>query len=280
MKHFKIWRKALTTLIVHCLLLAGAAAALIPFFWMISTSFKLPQEVLANSPTWLPSTATLRNYEYLFIYIPFLRQFLNTLFTTTVIVFGQLLFSSMAAYAFSRIDFPGRNTLFMLLLATMMVPNVVTLIPAFIIVRSLGWVNTYMALIGPYVLGSAFATFLLRQFMMTIPVELEEAAKIDGAGHFTIFWRIILPLVRPALAVVGIFAFVHFWNDFLWPLTVINSESLKVLTTGIAGLAFGVYGTDWGVLMAGSTLSVLPLIIVFLALQRRLIEGVAVTGLK
>ncbi|WDR01984.1 carbohydrate ABC transporter permease [Devosia algicola] len=272
--------KIIGALLLHTTLIAGATIALVPFIWMVATSFKLPSDILSTAPTWLPREPTFRNYELLFSYIPFLRQFINTLFVTIVIVLGQLLFSSMGAYAFARLRFPGRDGLFLVFLATLMVPNVVTLIPAFIVVRNLGWVNTYMALIGPAVLGSAFATFLLRQFMLTIPAELEEAAKIDGAGHFTIYWRIILPLVRPALAVVGIFAFVAFWNDFLWPLVVINSESLKVLTVGIAGLASGPYGTDWGVLMAGSTLTVMPLIVVFLALQRHVIEGVAISGLK
>ena len=272
--------KTLRTVLVHAVLILGAIISLIPFIWMVVSSFKLPAEILSSSPSWVPNPPTWRNYELLFTYIPFLRQFFNTVFTTTIIVLGQLLFSSMGAYAFARLRFPGRDTLFLVFLVTLMVPSVVTLIPAFIVVRNLGWVNSYMAIIGPVVLGSAFATFLLRQFMLTIPAELEDAAKIDGAGHFTIFWRIILPLVRPALAVVGIFAFVAFWNDFLWPLVVINSEELKVLTTGIGGLASGPYGTDWGVLMAGSTLTVLPLIVVFLAMQRHVIEGVAITGLK
>jgi multiple sugar transport system permease protein len=272
--------KIIVPILIHAALMLGAVISLIPFIWMVATSFKMPADILSTSPEWLPRPATLRNYEHLFTYIPFLRQLFNTVFTTTVIVAGQLLFSSMGAYAFARLRFPGRDALFLVFLMTLMVPSVVTLIPAFIVVRTLGWVNSYMALIGPVVLGSAFATFLLRQFMLTIPNELEDAAKIDGAGHFTIFWHIILPLVRPALAVVGIFAFVAFWNDFLWPLVVINSEDLKVLTVGIAGLASGPYGTDWGVLMAGSTLTVMPLVVVFLAMQRHVIEGVAITGLK
>ena len=273
-------RQTLAAILFHTLLILGALIALIPFIWMVLTSFKLPNDILSSSPSWIPETVTLRNYEHLFTYIPFLQQFLNTLITTVVIVIGQLLFSSMGAYAFARLRFPGRNMLFLAFLSTLMVPSAVTLIPMFIVVRTFGWVNSYMGLIGPFLLGSAFATFLLRQFMLSIPAELEEAAKIDGAGHFTIFWRIILPMVRPALSVVGIFAFVAFWNEFIWPLVVINSESLKTLTVGIAGLAQGPNGTDWGALMAGATLTVMPLIIVFLVLQKQIIEGVAITGLK
>jgi multiple sugar transport system permease protein len=267
-------------LLLHATLTLVALTTLMPFVWMVSTSFKTAPDIFAQPPQLLPPVFTLSNYERLFALVPFARQFFNTLFTTSIIVAGQLLFSSMAAYAFSRLRFPGRDLLFLVLLATLMVPTVVTLIPAFIIVREFGWINSYMALIGPSALGSAFATFLLRQFMLSIPVELEEAAKIDGAGHATIFFTIILPLVRPALAVVGLFSFIAFWNDFLWPLVVINSDSLKVLTVGIASLAFGAHGTDWGVLMAGSVLTVLPLIVVFALAQRQIVEGVVTTGLK
>ena len=273
-------RRVLSAVIVHGLLIAGSFMALLPFFWMVITSLKVPEAMFTMPPQWLPEPVTFQNYERLFTLIPFARQFFNTLFVTVVIVLGQLLFSSMGAYAFARLRFPFREQLFLLFLATLMVPTVVTLIPTFMIIREFGWINTYMALIAPAALGSAFATFLLRQFMLSIPEELEEAAKLDGAGHTTIFFRIILPLVRPALAVVGVFAFIYFWNDFLWPLVAINSEAMKVLTVGIATLAASHYGTDWGVLMAGSVLTVLPLVVVFFLAQRQIVEGIASTGLK
>ena len=273
-------RRIVTSILLHGVLLLGAFSALLPFFWMVATSLKVPEQMFVMPPQWIPEPFTLRNYEQLFTYIPFARQFFNTLFVTVTIVVGQLLFSAMGAYAFARLKFPGREPLFVLFLATLMVPTVVTLIPQFILVREFGWINTYMALIGPYALGSAFATFLLRQFMLTIPEELEEAAKIDGAGHFTIFTSVILPLVKPALAVVGVFSFIYFWNDFLWPLVAINSEAMKVLTVGIATLASSHYGTDWGVLMAGSVLTVLPLVVVFFLAQRQIVDGIATTGLK
>ncbi len=268
------------SILVHGILILGAFSALMPLMWMISTSFKPAEDIFSLPPQWIPDPPTLANYERLFTSIPFARQFLNTFIVSTSIVIGQLLFSSMAAYAFARLRFPGRNVLFFAFLSTLMVPNVATLVPSFIVVRELGWINNYLGLIGPYLLGSAIATFLIRQFMLTIPAELEDAARMDGAGHIKIFFLVILPLTRPALAVVGLFAFVFFWNDFLWPLIIINSESMKTLTVSIASLSASVYGTDWGVLMAGATMTILPLIAVFLLTQKYFLEGIQITGLK
>lgn len=265
-------------LLLHIVLILVAITCILPFVSMISSSFKTKTDVLAIPPRLIPSPFTTENYQRLFSAIPFLRQMVNTFFVTTVIVLGQLLFSSMGAYAFARLKFRGRETLFLLFLASMLVPGVVTLIPNFILIREFGWINSFMGLIGPYILGSGFATFFLRQFMLGIPSELEDAANMDGAGHFTIFTRIILPLVRPALAVLGIFGFVAFWNDFLWPLVVINSDEMKVVTVGIASLAEGPYATDWGVLMAGGMLTILPLILAFLFAQRQFIEAIATSG--
>jgi multiple sugar transport system permease protein len=273
-------KKQFSHLGLHAILLVGAATCLLPFFWMISTSFKPRNTIFSVPPTWIPDPATIDNYNRLFTYIPFWRQFANTLLVCVVIVAGQVLFSSMGGYAFARLHFPGRDVIFLIYLATMMVPSAVTLIPTYVVIRHFGWVNELMGLIAPYVLGSAFATFLVRQFMMTIPTELEEAARIDGAGYFSIFFRIMLPLIRPALATLVIFAFVFFWNDFLWPLVVINTEQRKTLTVGIAGLAQSYYGTDYGTLMAGATLSVMPLIVLFFLAQREFIEGIALTGIK
>lgn len=266
--------------LLHAILILFVITSVLPFIWMVSTSFKMSGAIFIMPPQWIPTEPTMENYNNLFEYIPFARQFLNTLFVCVVIVCGQLFFSSMGGYAFARLDFPGRETIFLMYLGTMMVPGVVTLIPTYMIMRELHWVNTYAALIGPFVLGSAFATFLMRQYMMTIPKELEEAARIDGAGYFGIFFRIMLPLTRPALTTLAIFAFVFFWNDFLWPLVVINSDKMKTLQVGIASLAQSYFGTDWGALMAGATLSVMPLVIAFFFAQRQFIEGISVTGLK
>ncbi|HEY65376.1 MAG TPA: carbohydrate ABC transporter permease [Caldilineae bacterium] len=267
-------------LIGHIGLSLVALTCLFPYFWMVSTSFKLKGHVFAFPPEWIPNPATLDAYRRLFTYIPFFRQFLNTVFVCVTIVIGQLIFSSMGAYAFARLRFPGRDVLFLAYLATMMVPGQVTLIPSYVLMRILGWINTYWALIGPPFLGSAFATFFLRQFMMTIPVELEDAARIDGAGYFRIYSTIMLPLIRPALATIAVFAFVYFWNDFLWPLVVINSEEKKVLTVAIATLAQSYYGVDWPVMMAGAVLSVLPLLLIFFSAQRYFVEGIVMSGLK
>ncbi len=273
-------RQRLPTLLLHAVLIAVGVICVVPFIWMFTTSFKLQQNVFIYPPQWIPQPFTLDAYDTLFTAIPFARQLFNTLFVCVVILAGQLLFSSMGAYAFARLHFPGRDLLFLFFLSTMMVPSAVTLIPTFIEIRFLGWVNTYMAIIGPPVLGSAFATFFLRQFMLTIPLELEEAARIDGASYFVIYARIILPLIRPALAVLAVFGFVFFWNDFLWPLIVTNSADLKVVTVGIAGLAQGYYGTQWTVLMAGATLTVLPLIVAYFMAQKQFVEGIVISGMK
>ena len=273
-------RQRLPRLLLHAVLIAAGVVCVVPFIWMFTTSFKVQQNVFIYPPQWIPQPFTLDAYDTLFTAIPFARQMLNTLFVCVVILAGQLLFSSMGAYAFARLNFPGRDLLFLFFLSTMMVPSAVTLIPTFIEIRFLGWVNTYMAIIGPPVLGSAFATFFLRQFMLTIPLELEEAARIDGASYFVIYTRIILPLIRPALSVLAVFGFVFFWNDFLWPLIVTNSDDLKVVTVGIAGLAQGYYGTQWTVLMAGATLTVLPLIAAYFVAQRQFVEGIVISGMK
>lgn len=273
-------RQRLPYSLLHLVLISVGVICIVPFIWMFSTSFKLQQNVFMYPPQWIPQPITFEGYETLFTAMPFGRQFLNTLFVCAVIISGQLLFSSMGAYAFARLRFPGRDTLFLLFLATMMVPSAVTLIPSFIVIRQFGWINTYMAIIGPAVLGSAFATFFLRQFMLTIPTELEDAARIDGAGHFMIFIRIVLPLIRPALSVLAVFGFVYFWNDFLWPLIVINSDDLKTVTVGIATLSRGYFGTRWNVLMAGATLTILPLLVAYFMAQKQFIDGITITGMK
>lgn len=205
---------------------------------------------------------------------------MNSLIVCIVVVAGQLLFNSMAAYAFARLKWPGREKLFLLFLATLMIPGQVTLIPNYIIIRFFGWVNSLSALIVPPIMFSAFGIFLMRQFFMSIPNELEDAAKIDGANHLHIFLRIMLPLVKPALISFGIFALVYFWNDFTWPLIVLNSKDMKTLTVAVATMATSAYFTDWVSLMAGATLSVIPLLVLFFIAQREFVEGIVMTGLK
>jgi len=273
-------KKYYLTICLHLFLMIFSFFAIIPLLWMISTSFKRLEDVFVYPPKWIPSPFDFEGYYILFTQIPYGRQFLNSVGVCLIIVIGQLICSSMGAYAFAKLRFPGRDKLFILFLATMMVTEIATLIPSYVLMYSLGWINTYMALIGPFFLGSAYATFLLRQFIMTIPRELEESAIIDGAGFFTIYFRIILPLCKPALAALFVFGFCYFWNGFLWPMIVINSDHLKIVNTGIISIAQGYYGLHWPALMAGATLTVIPLIIIFFAAQRFFVEGITITGIK
>ena len=209
--------------------------------------------------------------------MPFLRYLLNTTAVASSITFLHLAVSSLAAYAFARLRFPGRNRLFLLYLATLMVPGQVTLIPNFLIVKYLGWIDTYQALIIPQIF-TAFGTFLLRQFFLTIPRELEDAARIDGASAVGIYWRIVLPLSGPALATLGVFTFTTQWNNFLWPLIVINDAQMRTLTVGLRAL-IGQFTVQYPLLMAGSVISLIPMLIVFLLAQRFFVRGIALTGL-
>jgi multiple sugar transport system permease protein len=209
---------------------------------------------------------------------PFPRFFLNSIIMTAGITIGQTLFSAMGGYAFARIHFPGRNMLFLTVLGTMMVPFPVTVIPSFLIVANLGWIDTYLALIVPHVV-SAFAVFLFRQFFITIPIELEEAAQMDGASRFTVFIRVNAPLSGPVIAASSVFSFLFAWNDFLWPLIVTNRTEMRTVQVGLAFFQ-GQYGTFWTLLMAATVLVTVPAILAFLVAQNRFIEGVTSSGLK
>ena len=249
-----------------------------PFVWSTLTSFKTLGEAIQVPPTILPEQFRWENYAQVFTQLPFLAFYENTIIVTAVKVVGVLITSSLAGYAFARIDFPGRKVLFALYLAVLMVPYQIFLLPQFLIMAKLGWVNTLLALIVPG-LFDAFGTFLLRQFFMGLPRELEDAAKIDGCNHFQIYWRIMLPLAKPGLIALAIFTFLWSWNDFLWPLVVINSPERMPLGAGLAFLQ-GQYLTDFPLLMAGAMLSTLPVIAVFVVMQRQFVEGVASTGIK
>jgi multiple sugar transport system permease protein len=212
---------------------------------------------------------------------PFARYLMNTITVTVTVVITQLISCSLAAYAFARLEFPGRDRVFLAYLATMMIPGQVTMIPTFILMKYLGLINTLWALIVPASFGSAFGTFLLRQFFMTLPRELEDAATLDGCGYFGIYHRIIMPLSQPVLATLGVFTFMGTWNDFLWPLIMLNSDSKKTLTVGLVTIANTGFGSmDLGVLMAGATLSLIPILIVFFSAQRYFMQGVVFTGMK
>jgi multiple sugar transport system permease protein len=264
-------------LVVHLVLLSGAFIMIVPFLWMVTLSLK-PLELTNQPPYLFPSTFEFANYSRAWDAAPFARYYLNSIVMTGGIVVGQVIFSSLAAYAFARLHFPGRDVLFMLFLGTMMVPFHVILIPSYLIVDRLGWIDSYTALIVPRMV-SAFGIFLLRQYYQGIPRELDEAAMIDGASRLGIWWRIIVPLSGPGLATLGIFAFMFAWNDFLWPLVVTNDPDMRTVQLGLA-MFQGRYGTQWTLLMAGTVTATLPTLLVFLLSQRWFIQSVAQSGLK
>lgn len=263
---------------IHLLLLLGLAITLAPFIWMISTSFKSSESVFTFPPQWIPKNPTTEQYQALFREVNFLQFFKNS----TIVAFGITLFSlflnSLGGFAFAKYKFPGREKIFALLLATMMVPGQITMIPVFLMLKSIGLINSYWGLIIPAG-ASAFGIFLMRQFITTIPNDLIESARIDGCSEFRIYWTIILPLCKPVIAALGIFTFMGSWNAFLWPLIVMIKENMYTLPVALANLS-GQYATKFGLLMAGAVVVVAPVIIVFILAQRYVIKGVAVTGLK
>lgn len=263
---------------IYAVLIALAASMLLPFWWMLSTSLMTDTEVFQYPPKLLPQSPRWENYPEAMALQPFGRYFLNTTIVTFFSVAGQLLFCSMAAYAFARLRFKWRDKIFVVYLATMMIPAMVTLIPAFLIITAFGWMNTYYALIAPS-LSSVWGIFLLRQFFLTIPKDLEEAARLDGAHEFAIYWRIVLPLAKPALATLAIFAFMNSWKDFLWPLIVTSQTEMRPVEVGIASFST-IYALDWTHQMAAAVIVMLPIIIVFFLAQRYFVRGITLTGLK
>jgi len=262
-------------------ILTGAAALMVgPFLWMLATSMKGPGEVFQSPPAWLPDRWDLRNYRAIMEILPFGRMILNSLTIAVSATVGQVASCALAAYAFARMRFRGRGVLYGVLLATMMVPPQVTMIPVFLIMRWLGWIDTLYALIVPAFFGGAFGTFLLRQHFATLPPELEDAARIDGCGRFRILWRIVLPLSKPALLTLSLFTFMAYWNDLLGPVIYLSSIERATLTIGLASLQSGPMTTHYELLMAGSVLSVLPILVLLVLGQRWFIQGVATTGLK
>ena len=262
-------------------LVAVSLLSLVPFLWMISTSLKTRAEVFTYPPIVISEQPQWDNYVDVFQAFPFARYTLNTAFVTVMVTVFQTLTSAMAAYAFARLVFPGRDRLFLLYLGTLMIPGVVTLIPSYILMtdKFLNWINTYAALIVPASLGGAFNTFLIRQFFLSLPRELEDAALIDGASPFQIFFRITLPLSKSILAIVAIFVFMGTWNSFLWPLLMMSTPEKQVLTVGLAAMQ-GRWGTRWPELMAGTLMSTVPIIILLVIFQNYVEEGLSFTGLK
>lgn len=272
-------RPWLRQLLGHLVLIVLAAIFTIPFFWLLSTSLKPPEQLFRLPPEWIPSPVMWSNYAKATTFIPFFRYFGNTLYITMFNVFAILISCSLVAYGFARIQWPGRDSLFMVLISTLMIPGAVTLIPTFIIFRNLGWVGTPNPLTWPAFTGNAFYIFLLRQFFLTIPGELSAAAKIDGASEFQIYWRIILPLARAALASVALFTFMANWNDFLGPLIYLGDKNQFTLAIGLYGFLSRVR-TEWGPLMAASTIMISPVVVLFFFTQRTFIQGITMTGIK
>ncbi len=264
------------------LILTGVAILMVaPVAWMISTALKPPGEVLSAQPKWVPDHPTLENFRDLQTRsseFPIVRWFANSLGISLTVTLLTLLVTSMAAFAFSRLQFKGRDTLFLIVVATMMIPSQVTLIPVFLIVQKLGMFNTYAGLIVPG-LASAFGVFLLRQFFIAIPRELEEAAVMDGASLWTIYWRVILPVAQPALATLAIFTFLGSWNDFVWPLIVTNDVEMRTLPVGLS-IFQGRYTSEYGITMAAACVASIPVIAAFLFFQRKITAGIALTGIK
>lgn len=270
--------KASESIVVHVVMYALAAITVAPFLWMVLTSFKELGDILTYPPSWWPKVFTWHNYIGAFQAAPFGRYYFNSIFVSVTVTLGQIITCSMAAYAFARLKFRGRDVLFYLFLGTMMIPGQVIMIPCFMVLHWLGWIDTYEALIVPG-LASAFGTFLLRQFFMTIPRDLEDAAAIDGCGKFGVLWRIILPLARPALATLAVFTFMGVFNDFLWALIVVSSEEMRTVQLGLA-IFRDRYQTDWGQLMAASVVSTLPILTIFFFAQRYFIKGITLSGIK
>jgi multiple sugar transport system permease protein len=251
----------------------------IPFLWLISTSLKPPEQIFSMPPEWIPNPVTWSNYPKALTYIPFFRYMANTFYIAIFNVIALTFSSSFIAYGFARIRWPGRDLLFYIVIATLMIPYAVTLIPTFLIFRRLGWVGTYNPLTIPALFGDAFSIFLLRQFYLTIPQELSEAARIDGASEYGIYGRIILQLAKPALATVALFTFMANWNDLLGPLIYLNDKNKYTLALGMNGF-FGRAGTEWALLMAASTVMIMPIIVLFFFAQRTFIQGIALSGIK
>jgi multiple sugar transport system permease protein len=263
-------------------LILVALVSLIPFLWMLSTSLKSLAETYVLPPQWIPSTLHFENYTTLWNDFPMNFWLFNSIKVAVLVTLGTLVTCSMAAYAFARINFPGRNLLFYAFIGTMMIPGMMYQVPKFALIRELGWYNhpSHAALIVP-ALSGAFGVFLLRQFFLTIPKELEEAARIDGAGHWTIFFRIILPLSGPALATLGVFTFIGIWNDFLNPLLFYDDINLYTLQTGL-GFLNDAHSSTVNVnrKMAGDMIALIPMIVVFIAAQKYYVRGIALTGTK
>src|SRR5262245_59809784 len=272
------WGRHLTAGLSHAVLIVGAALMVIPFLWMISTSLKTEDQVFVLPPLWFPSQPVFDNYSRLFAEIPFARYLVNSGFVSIAVMIGELVTSAISAFAFARLQFWGRDKIFAMYLATLMIPFHVRLIPIFLVMKFLGWLDTYYVLIVPQIF-TIYGVFLFRQFFLNIPQELEDAARIDGCGHLRVLLNIILPLSGPVIATLGVCSFLNTWNDFLWPLVMTTSKDMRVLSVGLAQLQ-NEYFTLWTLLMSGAVLATLPTLIVFLLAQKYFVQGITISGMK
>lgn len=275
-------RRAGGRALLYLLVFVVGLLFLIPWLWLISTSLKPPEQIVQIPPTWIPNPVMWWNYYFGVTMINFPRYLANTLIITGVVVIGRLFSCSVVAYSLANINWPGRNFLFGVVLATMLLPSVVTIIPLFIVFSRLGWVNTFLPLTVPAFFGDAFFIFLLRQFFLGIPKELTDAARLDGANHWNIYTRVVMPLATPALATVVAFTFIWTFHEFQMPLIYLKDRDLWTLAQGMQGYSqrYGATGTALGAMMAGATLYTLPMVILFFVAQKRFIQGIVTTGLK
>jgi multiple sugar transport system permease protein len=274
-------RDLVARIVLYAFLIGGLLVVVGPFLWMLLSSFKPEGEIRSDPPTWWPSHWTFDHYHELFSRLDFPRYFTNSVIVAVLVTAGNLLFCSLLGYALAKLRFPGRRALFLTVLGMLMVPGMVTFVPQFVLVSNMGLANSYAGLVLPFLAGP-FGVFLMRQFLLAVPDDLIEAARVDGAGEWRIFWRIVLPLCRPALATLAILTFLSSWNNFLWPLVIATTDDKYTLPVALA-LALYSIGQNriyFGLLLAGAVVVVLPVLAVFLALQRHFMRGIATTGLK
>lgn len=274
-------RKVILTILRHVALIIVVIIFMLPFYWMVISSLKENTMVFSNPITWFPNPIRWQNFPEAFNYpsFPFLKFLWNSTYYAGGVTIGTVISCSMAGYAFARLRYPGRNLIFSLTLGSMMLPGIVTFIPTFIIFKQLGWLGGYKPLIIPAFFGNAFYIFMMRQFFNAMPEELADAARVDGAGEFMIFWRIMLPLVRPAILVMAVFTFLWTWHEFFGPLIYLSNQDQYPLSLGLYAFRSR-RTTEWGLMMAGSMLATFPLIILFFFAQRYFLEGIKMTGLK
>jgi multiple sugar transport system permease protein len=264
---------------LYAVLAAGLLVVVGPFLWMLLSSLKPEGEIRRRPPTWWPETFTIEHYQQLFTRLDFPQYFTNSVVVATAVTAGNLVFCSALGYALAKLRFPGRRLLFVVVLGMLMVPGMVTFVPQFVLVSNLGLTNSYAGLILPFLAGP-FGVFLMRQYLLSIPDDLIEAARVDGAGELRIFAQIVLPLCRPALATLGILTFLASWNNFLWPLVVATTEDKYTLPVALALFSVGQNRLDFGLMLAGSVVVVVPVLVVFIVLQRHFLRGIATTGIK